>query len=60
MTENKRSLRWTGLGIGALASLPITALSFLGSQLLGLPFIIFNLLDYLTRVLPRLMVYVGD
>jgi hypothetical protein len=60
MSEKKKSaLRWAGFGLGALASLPISALSFMGNQWLGLPFIAFNLLDYLTRVLPRLMVFVG-
>jgi hypothetical protein len=60
MSEKKKSaLGWAGFGLGALASLPISALSFLGNQWLGLPFIAFNLLDYFTRVLPRLMVFVG-
>jgi len=59
MAENKGKKRWLGIGLGALTSLPISALSFLGSQVAGLPFIPFNLFDFFTRVLPRLMVLVG-
>jgi DMSO/TMAO reductase YedYZ molybdopterin-dependent catalytic subunit len=37
---------------GALTSLPLIALSYLGFQLAGLPFVPFDLFDWLARVLP--------
>jgi len=59
MASKKSNRRWMGIGMGALTSLPVSALAFLGSQTAGLPFIPFNVLDFFTRVLPRLMVLVG-
>lgn len=59
MTKSKGSKRWRGIGLGALISLPVSAISFLGSQVAGLPFLPFNLYDFFTRILPRLMVLVG-
>jgi DMSO/TMAO reductase YedYZ molybdopterin-dependent catalytic subunit len=38
--------------LGGLLSLPLIAVSYLGSQLAGLPFIPFDLFDWLARVLP--------
>ena len=38
--------------LGALTSLPILALSYLGERLVGLPFLPFDLFDWLARVLP--------
>jgi len=38
--------------LGALTSFPVLALSYLGEQLAGLPFLPFDLFDWLARVLP--------
>ena len=44
-------LRVGGL-LGALTSLPLIAILYLGEQLAGLPFVPFDLFDWLARVLP--------
>jgi DMSO/TMAO reductase YedYZ molybdopterin-dependent catalytic subunit len=46
-------------GVGALTSLPVVALSYLGSQVAGLPFFPFDLFDWLARVLPGNIITVG-
>ncbi|MFP4343986.1 MAG: molybdopterin-dependent oxidoreductase [Anaerolineales bacterium] len=56
MTGRQRTL---GLALGALTSIPVIALSYLGSRLANLPFIPFNVLDFVTRIVPRLMVIFG-
>ncbi len=56
MTGRQRTL---GLTLGTLTTIPVIALSYLGSQLAGLPFIPFNVLDFVTRIVPRLMVIFG-
>jgi DMSO/TMAO reductase YedYZ molybdopterin-dependent catalytic subunit len=45
--------------LGSVSALAMSGLSYLGSRLFGLPFIAFNLLDTITRLIPRLMVLVG-
>jgi DMSO/TMAO reductase YedYZ molybdopterin-dependent catalytic subunit len=47
-----------GALVGGLTSLPLIALSFLGSQLAGLPFIPFDVFDWLARVLPGRLIIV--
>lgn len=59
MTLNTQKKRLIGMALGATTSLPVTALSFLGNRVFRLPFIAFNLLDTITRLLPRLMTLVG-
>ncbi len=46
----------SGALIGGLASLPLIALSYLGARLAGLPFIAFDLFEWLSRVLPGRLV----
>lgn len=41
-----------GLLIGLLLTLPLTTLSYLGNQWVGLPYIPFSIFDWMTRVLP--------
>ncbi len=53
-----RSL-WLGAVLGALTSLPVIALSYLGSQVAGLPFFPFDVFDWLARVLPGNLITVG-
>lgn len=48
----RRSSLLTGAALGAATSLPLMALFFLGSQLAGLPFVPFDVFDWLARVLP--------
>jgi DMSO/TMAO reductase YedYZ molybdopterin-dependent catalytic subunit len=45
--------------VGALTSLALTAVFFLGEQFAGLPFLPFDLFDWLARVLPGDVVTVG-
>jgi DMSO/TMAO reductase YedYZ molybdopterin-dependent catalytic subunit len=51
MEQRKTSLWLTGAIVGALLTVSLTALSFLGNQVLGLPFVAFELFDWLSRVL---------
>ena len=46
----------SGALIGGLVSLPLIALSYLGARLAGLPFIAFDLFEWLARVLPGRLV----
>ncbi|MEP7188667.1 MAG: molybdopterin-dependent oxidoreductase [Roseiflexaceae bacterium] len=48
-----------GALIGGLTSLPTLALLYLGQQMIGLPFIPFDLFDWLARVLPGGVVTAG-
>ncbi len=48
----------TAAGLGALTTFPVLALSYLGERLAGLPFLAFDLFDWLARVLPgRLLTF---
>lgn len=49
----------TGAFIGALLAAPLAALSFLGAQLAGLPFIAFDLFDWIARLLPGPVITFG-
>jgi DMSO/TMAO reductase YedYZ molybdopterin-dependent catalytic subunit len=48
-----------GALLGGLTSLPLMALSYLGAQVAGLPFVPFDLFDWLARVLPGSAITVG-
>jgi DMSO/TMAO reductase YedYZ molybdopterin-dependent catalytic subunit len=48
----RRPSLFLGALLGGLTSLPLIALSYLGQQWAGLPFIPFDLFDWLARVLP--------
>lgn len=45
--------------LGGLTSLPLMAVSYLGQQVAGLPFVPFDLFDWLARVLPGNVITVG-
>lgn len=49
----------TGTISGLLVSAPLIALMYLGNQLAGLPFVPFDLFDWMTRVLPGSVVTFG-
>jgi DMSO/TMAO reductase YedYZ molybdopterin-dependent catalytic subunit len=55
----RRSAIWRGALLGGLISLPIVALLYLGEQLAGLPFVPFDLFDWLARVLPGGVITAG-
>ncbi|HBY97688.1 MAG TPA: hypothetical protein DEP84_27730, partial [Chloroflexi bacterium] len=55
----RRPSRLTGAFLGGLTSLPLIALFFLGEQLAGLPFVPFDLFDWLARVLPGNLITLG-
>src|SRR6266511_4075909 len=55
----RRSTVWLGVLLGGLTSLPVMALLYLGEQLASLPFVPFDLFDWLARVLPGGVVTVG-
>src|SRR5512142_699878 len=48
-----------GAILGALTSLPVIALSYLGAKAAGLAFIPFDLFDWLARVLPGNVITIG-
>ena len=48
----RRTSLFTAVGLGALTSLPVIALSSLVEMLAGLPFLPFDLFDWLARILP--------
>ncbi len=50
---------WLGALAGALLTFPLTALLFLADQLAGLPFIPFDVFDFLSRLLPGPLVTFG-
>jgi DMSO/TMAO reductase YedYZ molybdopterin-dependent catalytic subunit len=43
---------WTGALVGLLVTMPLVAVLFLGEQLAGLPFVPFDVLDWMPRALP--------
>ena len=55
----KRATLATGALVGALTTLALTAVFYLGAQLATLPFAPFDLFDWLARVLPGDMVTLG-
>ncbi len=55
----RRSTVWLGVLLGGLTSLPVMALLYLGEQLASLPFVPFDLFDWLARVLPGGVVTAG-
>jgi DMSO/TMAO reductase YedYZ molybdopterin-dependent catalytic subunit len=55
----RRATVWRGALLGGLTSLPILALLYLGEQLASLPFVPFDLFDWLARVLPGGVVTAG-
>ncbi len=57
--NNRKPSLWLAAVLGALTSLPVIALSYLGSQFAGLPFIPFDLFDWLARVTPGNIITVG-
>src|SRR5690349_1515962 len=58
-TPMRRSFWILGAVLGALASFPLIALGFLGQQFAGLPFLPFDLFDWLARRLPGGVVALG-
>jgi hypothetical protein len=52
----KQSIGWLGVLVGALTSLVVMALAYLGNLLLALPFFPFDLFDWLTRHLPGVVI----
>jgi DMSO/TMAO reductase YedYZ molybdopterin-dependent catalytic subunit len=49
----------TGVLVGALLTLPLMGVMYLADQLAGLPFVPFDLFDWLTRVLPGPLITFG-
>jgi DMSO/TMAO reductase YedYZ molybdopterin-dependent catalytic subunit len=49
----------TGALVGVLLTAPLIAVMYLGDQLAGLPFVPFDLFDWLTRVLPGPLITFG-
>ena len=49
----------TGALVGALLTAPLLAVMYLGDQLAGLPFVPFDLFDWMTRVLPGPVITFG-
>ena len=49
----------TGLLVGLLLAAPLTAIMYLANQLAGLPFVPFDLFDWVTRVLPGPIITFG-
>jgi DMSO/TMAO reductase YedYZ molybdopterin-dependent catalytic subunit len=48
-----------GAALGGLTSLPVIALSYLGAKLVDLPFVPFDVFDWLARVLPGNVITLG-
>jgi len=55
----RRPLLFLGALIGGLTSLPLIGLAYLGEQAVQLPFVPFNLFDWLARVLPGSVIRTG-
>ncbi len=56
----KRNQPWVlGAVLGGLTSLPVVALSYLGAKLFDLPFVPFDVFDWLARVLPGNIITLG-
>lgn len=59
--NNKRMTILTGALFGLLTSLPVIALNYLGQAVAGLPFVPFDIFDWMTRTLPGgLLTFVID
>ncbi len=56
---NRYRPMWVGAILGGLTSLPVVALSYLGAKLLDLPFVPFDVFDWLARVLPGGIITLG-
>ena len=59
MTVTKKPALWIGALVGALLTLPLTAILFAADMLLGLPFIPFDLFDFVSRLLPGALLTFG-
>jgi DMSO/TMAO reductase YedYZ molybdopterin-dependent catalytic subunit len=59
MRNNRHPSLLVGAVLGGLTSLPLVALSYLGAQVATLPFVPFDLFDWLARVLPGNVITVG-
>ena len=59
ISSNQNRTLVLGAVLGWLTSLPVIALSYLGSKLLGLPFVPFDVFDWLARVLPGNVITLG-
>jgi len=55
----QRSSIVSGALLGGLTSLPVMALWYLGEQLAGLPFVPFDVFDWLARTLPGDVITLG-
>ncbi len=55
----KRSAMIRGAALGALTSLPVIALSYLGEVVAGLPFVAFDVFDWVARTLPGDLITFG-
>src|SRR5215211_2431862 len=55
----RRSTVWFGALLGAFTSVPLMALLYLGEQIFDLPFVPFDLFDWLARVLPGGVITAG-
>lgn len=49
----------TAVGVGALLTVPLMAIFFLAFRLMGLPFVTFDLFDWVARVLPGDVITLG-
>ena len=59
MTALKKPALWLGALVGILLTLSLTSILFLADQLLGLPFIPFDLFDFVSRLLPGALLTFG-
>ena len=59
MTVTKKPALLIGALVGALLTLPLTAILFAADMLLGLPFIPFDLFDFVSRLLPGALLTFG-
>ena len=55
----KRTILWTGALSGSLVTASLMGIIYLADQLAGLPFVPFDLFDWITRVLPGPLVTFG-
>jgi DMSO/TMAO reductase YedYZ molybdopterin-dependent catalytic subunit len=58
-TDVPRPSLFLGVLLGGLTTLPLMALSYLAEQWAGLPFVPFDLFDWLARVLPGQVITIG-
>ena len=59
MTAIQKPALWLGALVGALLTASLTAILFLADQLLGLPFIPFDVFDFVSRLLPGALLTFG-